>query len=60
LDGRVLSTARDALILVCIHRQNIVRLRELFGKFPEKSPHFEEESFEIARNVGGFLKIFEP
>jgi hypothetical protein len=39
LDGHVLSRARDDLILVCIHRQNLVRLRELFGKFPKKSPH---------------------
>jgi hypothetical protein len=33
-------------------------LRELFGKFPKKSPHFEEESYEIAKNAGGFLQSF--
>ncbi len=27
--------------------------RELFGKFPKKLPHFEKESYEIAKSFGG-------
>jgi hypothetical protein len=33
-------------------------VRELSGKFPKKSPHFEEESCEIAKNVGRIFAEF--
>jgi hypothetical protein len=32
-------------------------LMELFGKFPENWPHFEELFFEIAKIFGGFGQI---
>jgi hypothetical protein len=34
--------------------------RELVGKFSKNSPHFEEESYEIAQNFGriGQISIF--
>jgi hypothetical protein len=32
-------------------------LMELFGKFPENWPHFEELFFEIAKISGGFGQI---
>ncbi len=31
--------------------------RQLFVNFQKKSPHFQEKSFEITKNFGGFAQI---
>jgi hypothetical protein len=33
-------------------------IKGILGNFPKKSPNFEEESYEIAKNFGGFGQIF--
>jgi hypothetical protein len=39
-------------------KNKVLRSRELFGKFLEKTLHLEEESYEIAKLLGGFGHSF--